>query len=116
MQGPAKLVGGSNSLSGEIRSHRSTSLVEQGSVRRLLRRPGGVADAIQRVAEIGENASINLTAKQRPLQRPQLSNRARQSRRNVATWHGFSTHRSASGLDTNTFLRRATDAEEHLPS
>src|SRR5271163_2679841 len=114
MQGPAKLVGGSNSLRGQIGSDRGTSLIEKGSVRRLLRRPGGIADTIQRVAEIGKDARINAAAKPRFLQRAQLRNRARQTRGNGVTWHRFSTHRFSSGLNSNTFSRRTTGAEEHL--
>ena len=79
MQGSAKLVGGSNALGRQIGSYGGGSLIKKRGIRRLLSRPRSVADAIQRVAEISQNAGIYFCGQQRFLQRAQLSNGARQT-------------------------------------
>jgi hypothetical protein len=68
-QRPAKLVGGSNSLRGQIGSDGGGSLIKKRSIRRLLGRLSNVADAIECIAEIGQNPRVYFRGQQRLLQR-----------------------------------------------
>ena len=72
---PAQLVGSPNSLGCEKGRHPGRTLPQQRRHKGLLRHPGCVPHAIQRIAKIPEYSRIDFARKQRLLQRFQLDNR-----------------------------------------